>query len=81
MPIACECYELGNAADRWNALFELRDDVMKALEIARADKKIGKSLDAKLTVYTEDDAQLELLSSFGDMLKTVFIVSGVLSRF
>ncbi len=77
MPAACECYELGSEADRYNALFELRDDVMKALEIARADKKIGKSLDAKLTVYTEDDAQYELLSSFGDMLKTVFIVSGV----
>ena len=50
---------------------------MKALEIARADKRIGKSLDAKLTIYTENDAQYDLLASFGDMLKTVFIVSGV----
>jgi isoleucyl-tRNA synthetase len=77
MPAECACYELGDEADRYNALFELRDDAMKALEIARADKKIGKSLDAKLTIYTENDAQYDLLASFGDMLKTVFIVSGV----
>ena len=61
----------------WDALFVLRDDVMKALELARADKKIGKSLDAKLTIYTGNEEQYALLSSFGEDLKTVFIVSGV----
>ena len=59
-----------------NELFTLRDDVMKALEIARADKMIGKSLDAKVTVYTEDDGQYTLLNSFADSLATVFITSG-----
>lgn len=77
LPAVEPAYEAGVDTARWNALFELRDDVMKALEIARADKKIGKSLDAKLTVYTEDEGQYALLSSFGDMLKTVFIVSGI----
>ncbi len=63
--------------ERWERLFELRDDVMKALEIARADKMIGKSLDAKITIFTEDDETASLLESFtSDELKSVFITSG-----
>ena len=50
---------------------------MKALELARNEKMVGKSLDAKITLYTSDAAMLNLLSEFGDELKTVFIVSGV----
>ncbi len=66
-----------DGSERWENLFTLRDDVMKALEIARAEKKIGKSLDAKVTVYTADKAVLELLAKFTEEeLKTVFITSG-----
>ncbi len=63
--------------DGWDKLFTLRDDVMKALELARAEKLIGKSLDAKVAIYTEDDETYALLTSMKDELKTVFIVSGV----
>ena len=48
---------------------------MKALEIARADKLIGKSLDAAVTVYTKDDGISTLLNSFAEELSTVYIVS------
>ena len=66
-----------DGSERWENLFTLRDDVMKALEIARAEKKIGKSLDAKVTVYTADRDVLELLAKFTEEeLKTVFITSG-----
>ncbi len=61
---------------KYNALFDLRDDVMKALELARADKLIGKSLDAKLTLYAGSDI-CALLRGFGDELASIFIVSGV----
>ena len=77
LPAYDEALTFADLAEHWNSLFDLRDDVMKALELARAEKKIGKSLDAKLTIYTEDEKQFDLLSSFGDTLKTVFIVSGV----
>lgn len=77
LPAYDEALTFADLAEHWNSLFDLRDDVMKALELARAEKKIGKSLDAKLTIYTEDENQFDLLSSFGDTLKTVFIVSGV----
>ena len=49
---------------------------MKALELARADKLIGKSLDAKVTIYTEDTGIYSLLEDFAGELATVFIVSG-----
>ncbi len=59
----------------WDRLFDLRDDVMKALELARAEKLIGKSLDASVVIYTENNEVYDLLSSFAAELKTVYIVS------
>ena len=76
MPTDAETFSFAEIETRWNKLFELRDDVLKALENARASKLIGKSLDAKVTVYTEDKEQYELLSSFAKELATVYIVSG-----
>jgi isoleucyl-tRNA synthetase len=65
-----------DGAERWEELFTLRDDVMKALEIARANKLIGKSLDAKITLYMSDEVK-SFVESFGELLPTVFIVSDV----
>lgn len=51
---------------------------MKALELARAEKKIGKSLDAKVVIYDKKDSELmKLFESFGDELSDIFICSGV----
>ena len=60
---------------KWDKLFEYRDDVMKALELARANKMIGKSLDAKVTVYTNDDEAYAALSAFADKLAETYITS------
>ena len=76
MPAFDEALCFTEITERWNKQFALRDDVMKALELARAEKKIGKSLDAKITVYTEDEATYKLLEGFGAELPTVYIVSG-----
>ena len=77
MPVYDEALCFADVAERWNNLFAMRDDVMKALELARAEKLVGKSLEAKITIYTKDEALLKLLESFGSELNTVFIVSGV----
>ncbi len=77
MPVYCDEYDFSDIEARYNALFELRDDVMKALEEARNEKTIGKSLDAKVEISVSDKDKYELLNSFGDELETVFIVSGV----
>ena len=76
MPEYSEELTFGGMSERWNKLFTLRDDVMKALELARTSKLIGKSLDAKVTIYANNDEHKELLDSFKDDLATVFIVSG-----
>ena len=60
---------------KWDKLFEYRDDVMKALELARAEKMIGKSLDAKVTVYTNDDEAYSTLAAFQSELATTHITS------
>ena len=60
---------------KWDKLFEYRDDVMKALELARAEKMIGKSLDAKVTVYTNDNDAYTTLSAFSDKLAETYITS------
>ncbi|MBR7181844.1 MAG: isoleucine--tRNA ligase, partial [Clostridia bacterium] len=61
----------------YNELFALREHVMKALELARAEKRIGKSLDAKVSIYAPNDSTYALLDSFRKELPTLFIVSGV----
>ncbi len=62
---------------RWEKLLRLRDDVNKALELARADKRIGKPLDAEVTLFVEPEAQAEFAEVAGEDLKTLFIVSDV----
>jgi len=50
-----EAQDLGTEAaklrERFATLMLIRDDVLKALEVARGDKGIGKSLEAKVTVF------------------------------
>ncbi len=77
MPQADPAYNFEEIEGRWNRLFACRDDVMKALEEARAAKRIGKSLDAKIVLTTSDAEKYSLLTGFGKELETVFIVSGV----
>ena len=69
-----ECF--AELSGKYEKLFDLRDEVMKALEVARADKLIGKSLEAKITVFTEDEDAYATLSAFDrEELRTIFIVS------
>ena len=42
---------------KWDNLMRIRDDVNKALELARAEKLIGKPLDAKVTVSVSEEAR------------------------
>ena len=59
---------------RWDKFIEIRDIVNKALEDARADKTIGKSLEAKVVIKANSD-WFDFLTGEEDLLKTIFIVS------
>lgn len=63
------------AADKWNKLSALRDDVNKALEAARKDKVIGKPLEAWVTVYAEGEIAELLRAIPADELAALCIVS------
>lgn len=64
--------------EKWNFIYQLRTDVTKALEVKRAEKFIGASLEAKIVIHVNgDDALLKKLNDYSDILGKVFIVSGV----
>lgn len=64
------------AMEKWDTIIRLRDDVNAVLETARADKKIGKALEAHVSLHADDDAAAQaLLSTIGVSLAEVFIVS------
>lgn len=61
---------------KWNVIYRLREDAKKALEIKRADKFIGASLEAKVTIHCATPVYNEILS-YCNELAAVFIVSEV----
>ncbi len=66
---------------RWGVLMQLRTGVNAALETARADKKIGKSLEAHVTLVTDKpvaESNLEeTRKAFESQWADLFIVSDV----
>ena len=63
--------------ERWDALIRVRDGVNAALEKARADKRIGKSLEAKVTLVKDSDENHPPRAFDDEKLAELFIVSEV----
>ncbi|XAR68415.1 Isoleucine--tRNA ligase [Bertholletia excelsa] len=69
--------------DLWQTILELRTEVNKVLEIARMEKLIGSSLEAKVYVHTMDDGLTARLNEMSpakhdaDSLHCIFITSQV----
>ena len=61
----------------WDKLHAIRDEVQKALEGARKEKVIGKSLEAVVTLFCDAD-MLAFLRKYERTLNAIFIVSGVI---
>ncbi|MBY0356604.1 MAG: isoleucine--tRNA ligase [Candidatus Obscuribacterales bacterium] len=62
--------------DFWKDLITVRYVVNKALEQARAERKIGSSLEAQVFLQLQDAAVAAKVSSFDSNLKELFITSG-----
>ena len=65
---------------QWAALQQLRDGVNAALELARAEKKIGKALEAHVVLAVNEAGQANLQpirDQFGSTWADLFIVSDV----
>ena len=61
--------------EKYQQLEQIREDIKKALELARNAKVIGSSLEAKLQIFA--DADYDLLDGFKAELATLCIVSDV----
>ncbi|CAG9619785.1 isoleucine--tRNA ligase [Sutcliffiella rhizosphaerae] len=76
MPEALTIENANVIEEKWDKFMALRDDVLKALEVARNEKVIGKSLAAKVTLYVNAEAK-SLLDSIEENVQQLFIVSGL----
>ena len=57
MPDNYDAYMLDEATmEKWATVMKLRQDVNGVLELARAQKRIGKALEAHVSLQTEDEA-------------------------
>ncbi|MCS3603313.1 isoleucyl-tRNA synthetase [Buttiauxella sp. BIGb0471] len=61
--------------DYWDTLLTVRGEVNKVIEQARADKRVGGSLEAAVTLYADSDLA-EKLNSLGEELRFVLLTSG-----
>lgn len=73
-PKTNELWENKELAEKWKEILELRNKVTKELENARANKLIGKSLDAKLVIKSSGE-EYKFLKENKVLLTDVFIVS------
>ena len=75
-----EAYALdAEAMARWDTLIALRSDVNGVLEQARADKRIGKALEAHVALCARDEAAAKALETVKDMdLTALLLVSDVI---
>ena len=75
-----EAYALdAQAMARWDTLIALRSDVNGVLEQARADKRIGKALEAHVALCARDEAAAKALETVKDMdLTALLLVSDVI---
>jgi isoleucyl-tRNA synthetase len=74
-PAALEVPEDTALLERWERLIGLREEVNKALELARSDGKIGGGLEADVVLQPPDDDTRDFLESFGDAKHFLFITS------
>lgn len=74
-PVICKNEE--EILELWNVFFSIKDDVYKALEEARNNKIIGKSLEAKVYLNLRDEDK-ETLKPILPNLKQLLIVSDVI---
>ena len=77
MPESCGQYALPQEAmEKWDVVIRLRQDVNAVLEAARAAKRIGKALEAHVSLEAQDDAAGAALEAVRELdLAEICIVS------
>lgn len=63
-------------ADKWNRLIDIRSEVNKALDLARKEKLVGNSLDARLTLAAKGELK-DFISANLNTLAEICMVSQI----
>ncbi|WP_449353975.1 isoleucine--tRNA ligase [Virgibacillus natechei] len=71
--------DMAELEPKWDHFMNIRDDVLKALEEARNEKVIGKSLEAKVTLVPKDEQTKKVLQSFEHLHQFLIVSETVLS--
>lgn len=75
-PVSNDEWDNKEIAEKWEKIIKVKNIVAKDLELARAEKTIGNSLDAKVTIYEEGE-EYKFLKENEELIKLVLIVSGL----
>ncbi len=65
---------------KWDLFMKVRADVLKSLEEARADKIIGNSLEAKVTIEANDEDMKDVLSSIKNIHQLLIVSEAVINE-
>jgi len=74
-PQVSENFKNQELNDKWDQIIDLREIITKAIEPARAEKKIGSSLETAVYIKISDETHKALIKSVESELKNVFITS------
>jgi len=69
-------FDVGALQSDWQTLLSVRDEALKVLEAARAEKRIGSSLEAQVRIAAPG-ITYQVLQRYQDQLRYLFIVSDV----
>ncbi|SDG95689.1 Isoleucyl-tRNA synthetase [Alteribacillus persepolensis] len=72
MPQEKDIESFNTLKEKWDKIMDVRDDVLKALENARNEKVIGKSLTASVTLYPTLEVK-NILEEAGDLAKLLIV--------
>jgi len=75
-PAAVNLPEEPEMLQRWSRLWQVREEISRALELARQEKLLGNSLEAGITLEADDELRA-FLEGFGEDLRYYFLVSQV----
>ncbi len=75
-PKANPKYDNEELEKKWEKYIKIKEEVAKKLELARANKEIGLSLEAKVILYA-DGEEYNFIKGKEELLKEIFIVSQV----
>ena len=75
-PKANPKYDNEELEKKWEKYIKIKEEVAKKLELARANKEIGLSLEAKVILYADGEVY-NFIKGKEELLKEIFIVSQV----